>query len=335
VTADPGDAGGAGVSSAVRCAFCNQKMAYVHGHAGCVRSGCAMFAVNQAECCDGETAEAAPAQTSEVAAVPASPSWGAARLRATTNIVCVMVLVGCRADPAPPQQRPTAEAAAPVPEDVPPCSPPGVRVIGPAEGPADTTLIMLHGYGANAADIEPAARVLAGAGSHLVVLVPDGCDPSEGAPGRRKWWDFRRGADPTRASNVRTASIRVSRFVDAELQRRALPRDRVVWAGFSQGAMISQWMAVHATPRPLAVVSFSGRFDDDTPIGAPVGTSVLLVHGGRDAMIPFAKAERAEQALVARGAKVERVDRPAMGHSIDRESLAAAVAFLARNLGTP
>jgi len=132
---------------------------------------------------------------------------------------------------------------------------------------------------------------------------------------------------------LKTAAIRVSRFVDAELLRRGLPRDRVAWAGFSQGAMLSQWMAVHARPRPLAVVSFSGRFDDDSPVEAPVATPVLLVHGGRDAIIPFAEAERAERALRARGAVVDRVDRPAMAHAIDSESLAAAVAFLARHLG--
>jgi phospholipase/carboxylesterase len=246
----------------------------------------------------------------------------------------MVVLLGCRADPAPPQQRPTAEAAKLPQDDVPPCTPPSVRVIDAAEGPADTTLVMLHGYGANAADIEPAARALAGARPRLSILVPDGCDPSEGTPGGRQWWGSRRGPDPERAAHLRTAAIRVSRFIDAELMRRGLPRDRVVWAGFSQGAMLSQWMAVHATPRPLAVVSFSGRFDDDAPITAPVATPVLLVHGGRDTMIPFPESERAERALVARGAKVERVDRPAMGHSIDRESLAAAVAFLARNLGS-
>jgi hypothetical protein len=35
-------------------------MAYVHGHAACVRGGCPMFGVNQAECCDGETAGCVP-----------------------------------------------------------------------------------------------------------------------------------------------------------------------------------------------------------------------------------------------------------------------------------
>jgi hypothetical protein len=52
-------------------ALCREEMAYIHGHAACVRSGCPMFGVNQAECCDGETAEAAPVRTSEIAAAPA------------------------------------------------------------------------------------------------------------------------------------------------------------------------------------------------------------------------------------------------------------------------
>ncbi len=43
-------------------------MAYVHGHAACIRSGCPMYGVNQAECCDGETAGASPLRTSEIAA---------------------------------------------------------------------------------------------------------------------------------------------------------------------------------------------------------------------------------------------------------------------------
>ena len=52
----------------MRCAFCHQEMAYIHGHAACIRSGCPMYGVNQAECCDGETAEAAPVRTSEIVA---------------------------------------------------------------------------------------------------------------------------------------------------------------------------------------------------------------------------------------------------------------------------
>ncbi len=241
-------------------------------------------------------------------------------------------LIACRSDPAPtPQQVTAAATAAPLP-----CSSPHVRVVGPAEAPADTTLVMLHGYGATSADIEPIARALGRASPRLVVLVPDGCEPAESTPGGRQWWGLRGVPEGDRGARLAAAASRVSRFVDAELRSRGLPSDRVAWAGFSQGAMLAEWMAVHGAPAPLAVVSFSGRFDDDSPVGpAPMAraTPVLLVHGERDAVIPFAEAGRAERALTARGAKVERLDRPAMGHAVDSESLAAAVAFLGRNLG--
>jgi hypothetical protein len=57
----------------LRCAFCRTELGYVHGHAACVRSGCPMFGVNQAECCSGETAETGPL-TAEVAASGAAPT---------------------------------------------------------------------------------------------------------------------------------------------------------------------------------------------------------------------------------------------------------------------
>lgn len=44
-------------------------MGYVHGHAACLDSECAMFGLNQAECCGGETAETCPTPTSSIAAV--------------------------------------------------------------------------------------------------------------------------------------------------------------------------------------------------------------------------------------------------------------------------
>lgn len=44
----------------MRCPLCASELAYVHGHAACVRTGCPMFGVNQAECCSGETAGCGP-----------------------------------------------------------------------------------------------------------------------------------------------------------------------------------------------------------------------------------------------------------------------------------
>ena len=40
-----------------------RALAYLHGHAACLDGGCAMFGLNQAECCDGETAAASAQPT--------------------------------------------------------------------------------------------------------------------------------------------------------------------------------------------------------------------------------------------------------------------------------
>lgn len=50
----------------IRCALCGSEVAYIHGHAACVRRQCPQYGVNQAECCSGETAECGPL-TAEVA----------------------------------------------------------------------------------------------------------------------------------------------------------------------------------------------------------------------------------------------------------------------------
>jgi hypothetical protein len=55
---------------ALCCAFCRRPMAYIHGHAACVTSGCPMHGVNQAPCCDGETAANSPVRTADIAAGP-------------------------------------------------------------------------------------------------------------------------------------------------------------------------------------------------------------------------------------------------------------------------
>ena len=58
--------------TSVHCAFCRGELGYVHGHAACLRSGCPMFGVNQAECCSGETAACGPL-TADVTRGPATP----------------------------------------------------------------------------------------------------------------------------------------------------------------------------------------------------------------------------------------------------------------------
>ncbi len=245
-------------------------------------------------------------------------------------LALVAALSACRSAPPSPAA-PPPDAAAHAPE-LPACAPPDVRVVPAANGAPGATLVLLHGYGATAGDILPVARALARGVPALAVLVPDGCDRWEAGPSGRQWFSLRDVRDEERAPRVAEAGARVSRFVEAELPRRGLPTERVAYAGFSQGAMIAEWLAVHGAPRPIAVVAFSGRYDDASPVARTGGAPVLIVHGEQDPRIAFAEADRAAAALVARGVRVERLTRPQMGHAMDEASIDGATAFFAREL---
>lgn len=57
------------------CRWCGAAMGYVHGHAACLDGACAMFGLNQDECCSGDTAATCPTPTSAVASrVPSGTS---------------------------------------------------------------------------------------------------------------------------------------------------------------------------------------------------------------------------------------------------------------------
>jgi len=68
----------------MRCALCKHELGYVHGHAACLRGGCPMFGVNQAECCSGETAACGPL-TADVAASGGEPAQAPEPRRASVG----------------------------------------------------------------------------------------------------------------------------------------------------------------------------------------------------------------------------------------------------------
>jgi phospholipase/carboxylesterase len=195
---------------------------------------------------------------------------------------------------------------------------------------------LLHGVGGRAEDLMPVARRWASSMQDAEFVLPDGCHPHDGGgPGARQWFSVR-GVDATnRAGRVRHAAAEVSAWLDEELARRSLGRDRLIIAGFSQGAILAEWLAVRRTPSPQAIVAFSGRFaDDEGAVPGMTDTPVFLVHGAADPVMPAALAREARQALEARGSRVELIIEPGVGHTISERGIVASVDFLGRTLPT-
>jgi phospholipase/carboxylesterase len=213
---------------------------------------------------------------------------------------------------------------------VPPVSPPPMQGIAlpPTTPPAQYLAVFLHGIGDNANGFASIARALKPALPRAELLVPDGFDPFEGGGDGRQWFSRHGLDDDNRPGRVKQAGERVSAWLDAQLDARKLAHDRVVLIGFSQGAIVSLWLATHRRPAPLAVAALSGRYADDTPVAAGPSSPVLLIHGARDAVIPVAFATSSAKELEARGVQVMVRIHTDLAHGVDDTALRETRDFL-------
>jgi phospholipase/carboxylesterase len=200
----------------------------------------------------------------------------------------------------------------------------------PASDGAPTHLVvLLHGLGADATDVHAVGTALASALPRADVLIPDGFQPFDGGGNGRQWLSIQGVTDANRPARVREAAGGVSRWIDAELEKRRLSGNRLVVAGFSQGAMVTGWLSIHRTPRPVAGILLSGRVaEEESPSVGISGPRVFVAHGDRDPVIPVFNAAPAARTLEAWGGLVTMRIYPGMGHEITAQELRDAAEFV-------
>ncbi len=202
-------------------------------------------------------------------------------------------------------------------------------VVPAASGHPRSLAILLHGVGDSAAGFAPIARALAPQLPDVELVIPDGLAPFDGGPRGRQWFSIRGVTTENRAARVTEAASRVSAWIDAELARRGFTGDQLILIGFSQGAIVSNTLALVRNPAPKAVVAMSGRLAVEENVRAAGAPRVLVLHGTEDQVMPIAEADATEAGLQARGAQVTLEKFPGLAHSIDERELLAIVRFLA------
>ncbi|MCU0837886.1 MAG: phospholipase [Rhodospirillales bacterium] len=214
-----------------------------------------------------------------------------------------------------------------------------IRLEGPSlpprDGAAPSVLIcLLHGLGADGADLLPLGTAYQTVWPTAAVVAPDAPFPCDMAPFGRMWFSVRNLGRDTRRQGVRLASPIAAAFIDAELAKRRLPPSAVILVGFSQGAMVALHLGLTRRPPPAAIISHSGLFADDElrlpddPGWRP--PPILLTHGEADAVLPPSCLDETEGALRARGLQPEVHCLRALGHGIDPATLSLGLAFLNR-----
>ncbi|WP_406720610.1 dienelactone hydrolase family protein [Thioclava litoralis] len=208
---------------------------------------------------------------------------------------------------------------------------------GPKSGQVKSVVVLLHGYGADGADLLGLADPL---GDHLpdtLFIAPDAPETCAASPFGRQWFPIPRfdGSTEAQASaGLEAAAQDLNAFLDGIMEETGLPASAMAVIGFSQGTM----MTLQVTPRraaPVAaVVGFSGRLLRPELLAADVVSRppVLLCHGDADEVVPFASMAEAGQALIDAGFEVYAHVEKGTGHGIAPDGLSAALGFLKAHL---
>jgi len=202
--------------------------------------------------------------------------------------------------------------------------------------PATALVVLLHGYGADGADLISLAEAWQAVLPGVAFVAPDAPEPLPAAGfGGRQWFPLTL-RDPNELwHGVNYAAPVLNRFLDRELERYQLSPNRLALVGFSQGTMMALHVGLRRNEQVAAIVGFSGLLAGPEHLASEIKSRppVQLIHGEIDDLIPVEALHFTREALAAARVPVEWHVRPGLGHGIDPVGLQLAGDFLAQALG--
>lgn len=205
-----------------------------------------------------------------------------------------------------------------------------------------TTVIVLHGLGADGHDFEPVCQELdlraLGAVRFILPHAPEQPVTINGGYVMRAWYDIRQ-VDLQRqedAAGVRASGAAIAALIDAE-RARGVPAGRIVLMGFSQGCAMALFTGLRYPERLGGIVALSGYQPLADSLEAERSDAnrlapVFMAHGRLDPVVVPARGEAASDQLRALGQAVEWRDYR-MEHSVSPEELRDLNAWLLKTLG--
>ena len=197
----------------------------------------------------------------------------------------------------------------------------------PTEGAPQQLFVLLHGVGANAADMAPLAEQLRRAFPHAAVLAFDGFDAFDAVPGGgagRQWFSIQGVTEDNRAGRVAEVLPALAAAVQAAQQATGIEPQATALVGFSQGAICALELVQVHDGLVGRVLAFAGRYAAP-PSHAPRLTTLHFFHGADDDVIPVQHARQGIERIAAAGGDATIDIASQVGHEIDAHLLDSAL----------
>jgi predicted esterase len=190
-----------------------------------------------------------------------------------------------------------------------------IRVGAPPEQAA-AALILVHGRGGSAEDILGIAEAIDGRG--FSIIAPQAAGHT---------WYPQSFLAPVEANEPgRSSGLSVLESIVQDLAASGLPADRVVLAGFSQGACLTLEYVARNPRRYGGVAGLTGGLIGPAGtlngyLGSLDETPILLSSGDPDPHVPWPRVEESAEILRGLGAQVELQRYRGRAHTVSRDEL--------------
>ena len=204
-----------------------------------------------------------------------------------------------------------------------------------------TTLIVLHGLGADGFDFVPICGELRlqplGAIRYVFPHAPERPVTINGGYVMRAWYDIL-GADLVKREDetgLRESLAQITTLIDSE-RARGVAANRIVLIGFSQGCAMALMTALRYPERLGGAVGLSGYL----PLAATTAAErsaanadlpIFMAHGTQDPVVVPARGTASRDALRALGHEVQWHEYP-MPHSVCMDEIGDLNAWLLKQL---
>ncbi len=195
-------------------------------------------------------------------------------------------------------------------------------------------IVLVHGYGADGADLIGLADVLADFLPEAQFAAPNGPEPCVQNPSGRQWFPLIDRTPSVMLAGARRAAAVLNGYLEETLKDLDFDSTRLALVGFSQGTMTSLHLTLRRQPAIAALVGFSGAMVGPELLEKEivVRPPVCLIHGQADPVVSHDSLQIAADALTTQHVPTETQSLPGLGHGIDHRGIDRAGAFLRKHL---